>query len=42
MPSSSFGSKFFGKVLTHYVPGYFIIIDKMGPMVIYYHVNTIG
>ena len=28
--------------LTHYVPGYFINIHKMGPIVIYYHVNTIG
>ena len=28
--------------LTHYVPGYFIKIHKMGPIVIYYHVNTIG
>ena len=28
--------------LTHYVPGYFNKIHKMGPIVIYYHVNTIG
>ena len=28
--------------LTHYVTGYFIKIHKLGPIVIYYHVNTIG
>ena len=28
--------------LTHYVSGYFIKIHKMGPIVIYYHVKSIG
>ena len=28
--------------LTRYVPGYFVEIHKMGPIVVYYHVNTIG